>query len=61
MTARPAPAAIRILVADDHPTTREGLALILDHEADMAVVAQARDGAGAWFASCRRRGTTHLS
>lgn len=47
MTAPPAPAAIRILVADDHPTTREGLALILDHEADMAVVAQARDGAEA--------------
>jgi two-component system, NarL family, response regulator len=35
---------IRILVADDHPITREGLALILDNQTDMAVVAQANDG-----------------
>jgi DNA-binding NarL/FixJ family response regulator len=34
----------RILVADDHPVTREGLALILDNQPDMEVVAQAADG-----------------
>lgn len=37
-------AAIRILVADDHPMTREGIALILGNQPDMAVVAEAADG-----------------
>lgn len=35
---------ISLLVADDHPVTREGLALLLSAENDMDVVAQATDG-----------------
>ncbi len=42
--ATPASATIRILVADDHPVTREGLALILDAQPDLTVVAQAGTG-----------------
>jgi two-component system NarL family response regulator len=38
---------IRILVADDHPITREGLALILDNQPDMSVVAQGSNGSEA--------------
>lgn len=40
-------AQIRILVCDDHPITREGLALILDNQPDMSVVAQAGNGSEA--------------
>lgn len=35
---------INLLVADDHPVTREGLALILDNQPDMRVVAQGSNG-----------------
>ncbi|HEY9234066.1 MULTISPECIES: response regulator transcription factor [Phenylobacterium] len=35
---------IRILVVDDHPILREGVALILEDRTDMAVVGEARDG-----------------
>jgi two-component system, NarL family, response regulator len=35
---------IRILLADDHPPLRKGLALILDNEDDMTVVAEAGNG-----------------
>lgn len=37
-------AAIRILVADDHPVVREGIRKLLDLEDDMVVVAEATDG-----------------
>lgn len=35
---------IRILLADDHPVVRQGLALILDNEIDLTVVGQANNG-----------------
>jgi DNA-binding NarL/FixJ family response regulator len=41
------PAPTRILLADDHALVRHGLRLILDAEPDLAVVAEAADGAEA--------------
>ncbi|SDF41035.1 MULTISPECIES: response regulator transcription factor [Rhodanobacteraceae] len=38
------PSTIRVLIADDHPAMREGLAHAVSQEADMAVVAEAGDG-----------------
>jgi two-component system NarL family response regulator len=35
---------IRILIADDHPVVRQGLAAIIETEPDMTVVAQAKNG-----------------
>ena len=35
---------IRVLVADDHPITREGMAGIIDSAGDMTVVAETGDG-----------------
>jgi DNA-binding NarL/FixJ family response regulator len=40
-------APTRILLADDHALVRQGLRLILDAESDLAVVAEAADGAEA--------------
>lgn len=40
MTAAP----IRVLIADDHPVVRDGLALILGTEPDLEVVGEAGDG-----------------
>lgn len=35
---------IRLLIADDHPVVREGLAALLNRRADMTVVGEADDG-----------------
>ncbi len=35
---------IRVLLADDHPTLRVGLRVLLDHESDITVIAEAADG-----------------
>ena len=39
-----APERIRVLIADDHVTVREGLAAIIGRQADMTVVAEASTG-----------------
>lgn len=41
------PLVTNILIADDHALVREGLKRVLDHEPDLAVVAEAADGAEA--------------
>ncbi|ACB77804.1 response regulator [Opitutus terrae] len=38
------PAPIRVLIADDHDSLREGLSILLEFEEDIQVVAEARDG-----------------
>jgi DNA-binding NarL/FixJ family response regulator len=43
----PIPTVTRILIADDHTLVREGVKRVLDQEADLAVVAEAADGADA--------------
>ena len=35
---------IRVMLADDHPILREGLAALLQDESDMEVVGEAKDG-----------------
>ncbi|MFD8450398.1 MULTISPECIES: response regulator [Streptomyces] len=53
MTAQPGP--IRILLADDQVSVRNGFRLILDAQPDMAVVAEAADGIAALDAARRLR------
>jgi DNA-binding NarL/FixJ family response regulator len=43
----PIPLVTRILVADDHALVRQGVKRVVDHEPDLAVVAEAADGAAA--------------
>ncbi len=43
----PIPLVTRILVADDHPVVRSGLKTVLDAQPDLAVVAEAENGAEA--------------
>jgi DNA-binding NarL/FixJ family response regulator len=38
---------IRVLLADDHETVRQGLRMLVDDQADMEVVGEASDGAAA--------------
>ena len=38
---------IRVLLADDHETVRQGLRLLVDHQDDMQVIGEASDGAAA--------------
>lgn len=40
----PAQGAIRILVVDDHPLLRDGIAALIEDQSDMALVAQACNG-----------------
>ncbi len=40
-------ARIRVLVVDDHPVVRTGLAAVIAQQADLELVAEAEDGAGA--------------
>jgi DNA-binding NarL/FixJ family response regulator len=44
---RPAPARKRILIVDDHPMMREGLAQLIEHEPDLQTAAQADSAAQA--------------
>lgn len=43
----PIPLVTRILVADDHALVRQGVKRVVDHEPDLAVIAEAADGAAA--------------
>jgi two-component system NarL family response regulator len=44
MKSSPEPSTITILIADDHPVVREGLAAIFKSQKDIKVVAEATNG-----------------
>ena len=44
MTGTESQAKIRVMIADDHPLMRDGIAAVVGQEPDMEVVAQASDG-----------------
>jgi len=46
---------IRVILADDHPVVRDGLAAMVDQQADMKVIAAAADGAEAVDLYARHR------
>src|SRR5688572_4056751 len=42
--AKPESPKIRVVLADDHPVVRDGLAAMINQQADMQVVGEAGDG-----------------
>src|SRR4051812_41474660 len=38
------PSAIRLVIADDHPVVRDGVAAIIKQQADLKIVAEASNG-----------------
>ena len=55
----------RVLVVDDHPIVRQGLALMIDQEPDLEVCGEAEEAASALAAiaatPARRRAARHLA
>ncbi|MBV8215654.1 MAG: response regulator transcription factor [Verrucomicrobia bacterium] len=45
----------RVLIVDEHPLSREGLAFLINHQADMAVCAEAGSASQALEAVCEKR------
>lgn len=54
-TPKPSPAPIRLLLVDDHPVMRAGMANVLGMDPDFEVVAQADDGETALLLWCQHR------
>ncbi|GAA2509716.1 response regulator transcription factor [Streptomyces longisporus] len=52
-SAAPAPAPLKVVVADDNPVVRAGLTALLSGRADITVVAEAADGRQAYEAARR--------
>ena len=55
MTAAPLTPQISVLIADDHPVVRQGLAVLLEVQDDIALIGQAADGAEAVRLTLERR------
>ncbi|RPF35935.1 response regulator transcription factor [Streptomyces sp. TLI_185] len=53
--ASPAPAPLKVVVADDNPVVRAGLTALLSGRADITVVAEAADGRQAYEAALQHR------